>query len=45
MNLDEAREIVGRSRRITFFTGAGISAESDVPTFRDVNGLWKTRSR
>jgi NAD-dependent SIR2 family protein deacetylase len=42
MNLDEAREIVGRSKRITFFTGAGISAESGVPTFRAVNGLWET---
>ena len=26
---------------ITVFTGAGVSAESGVPTFRDNNGLWE----
>jgi len=26
---------------ITVFTGAGVSAESGVPTFRDSNGLWE----
>lgn len=26
--------------KIVFFTGAGISAESGISTFRDVNGLW-----
>lgn len=26
---------------IVFFTGAGISAESGIPTFRDACGLWK----
>lgn len=25
---------------IVFFTGAGISKESGIPTFRDNNGLW-----
>jgi NAD-dependent deacetylase len=29
-------------RRITALTGAGISAESGVPTFRDAGGLWET---
>lgn len=27
--------------RVTVLTGAGISAESGVPTFRDANGLWE----
>ncbi|MCB0895516.1 MAG: NAD-dependent deacylase [Nocardioides sp.] len=27
--------------KITVLTGAGISAESGVPTFRDANGLWE----
>jgi NAD-dependent deacetylase len=26
---------------VTIFTGAGVSAESGVPTFRDADGLWK----
>lgn len=31
----------GRSPRIVVLTGAGISAESGVPTFRDSGGLWE----
>lgn len=30
-----------RARRITVLTGAGISAESGVPTFRGNEGIWK----
>ncbi len=29
------------SEKIVFFTGAGISAESGIPTFRGKDGLWK----
>jgi NAD-dependent deacetylase len=29
--------------RIVALTGAGISAESGLPTFRDANGLWRNR--
>lgn len=36
-----ARDLVGRAERILVLTGAGISAESGVPTFRGVQGLWK----
>ncbi len=30
-----------RESRVLVLTGAGISAESGVPTFRDANGLWE----
>ena len=29
-----------QSSKIVVFSGAGISAESGLPTFRDANGLW-----
>lgn len=29
-----------KMKKVVFFTGAGISAESGIPTFRDENGLW-----
>ncbi len=35
-----ARDRVQRARRITVMTGAGISADSGVPTFRGSDGLW-----
>ncbi|HZQ55984.1 MAG TPA: NAD-dependent deacylase [Bryobacteraceae bacterium] len=36
-----ARTLVRRAQRIAALTGAGISAESGVPTFRGAAGLWK----
>jgi NAD-dependent deacetylase len=36
-----ARDWIGRADRIVVLTGAGVSAESGVPTFRGTNGLWK----
>ena len=41
--LDEAlREIRRRKwERIVVFTGAGVSADSGIPTFRGVGGLWR----
>ncbi|WP_312566619.1 Sir2 family NAD-dependent protein deacetylase, partial [Diaphorobacter sp.] len=39
--LDEVRAWVRYARRIAVLTGAGISAESGVPTFRDAQtGYW-----
>lgn len=35
-----AAEILAKSRRTVVFTGAGISAESGIPTFRGQDGLW-----
>src|SRR5262245_24996037 len=40
--LADARALVARARRCLVLTGAGISAESGVPTFRGAGGLWKT---
>lgn len=39
--LNEARKIVEQAESIFVLTGAGVSAESGVPTFRDTGGLWK----
>lgn len=40
---DRAAKALQMARRIVFFTGAGISAESGIPTFRDkLTGLWST---
>jgi NAD-dependent deacetylase len=39
--IDEVRGLVRAARRIVVLTGAGMSAESGVPTFRDAQtGLW-----
>ncbi len=39
--IKKAAKLLARSRFAIAFTGAGISAESGVPTFRGFNGLWK----
>ena len=38
---EAARAALAAARRVVVFTGAGISAESGVPTFRGPGGLWK----
>jgi NAD-dependent protein deacetylase/lipoamidase len=39
---DALRERLGRARHVVVFTGAGVSAESGIPTFRDaLTGLWE----
>jgi NAD-dependent deacetylase len=37
---EEALDRLVRSRRVAVLTGAGASAESGIPTFRDLEGLW-----
>ena len=37
-----ARQLIASAERIVVLTGAGVSAESGVPTFRGAGGLWKT---
>jgi len=39
--LHDARALIQGARRVVALTGAGISAESGVPTFRDAGGLWR----
>lgn len=31
---------LGNKKRIVVFTGAGVSADSGIATFRDADGLW-----
>jgi NAD-dependent deacetylase len=40
-DVEAAREKIARARSITVLTGAGISAESGIPTFRGAGGLWQ----
>jgi NAD-dependent deacetylase len=37
----ELPDRLGRARRVAVLTGAGVSAESGVPTFRGTDGLWR----
>jgi len=41
LHLEQARQLVRDARRVVVLTGAGISAESGVPTFRGPGGLWR----
>ena len=34
-------EVFSKSKHIVVLTGAGVSAESGVPTFRGTGGLWR----
>ena len=38
--IKKAAEIIKNAKRVTAFTGAGISVESGIPPFRGENGLW-----
>src|SRR5439155_13970938 len=39
--LDRAADVLRRANRVCVLTGAGVSAESGVPTFRASDGLWE----
>lgn len=39
--LDQARNRLAKAQSVAVLTGAGISAESGIPTFRGPGGLWK----
>ena len=40
MSVAKAAELLSRARRGVAFTGAGVSAESGIPTFRGEGGVW-----
>ncbi len=41
MSIEQVKERLKTAKRLFAITGAGISAESGVPTFRDLDGHWK----
>ncbi|WP_287409960.1 NAD-dependent deacylase [Oceanithermus sp.] len=41
MEVQEARRRLAAARRVAVLTGAGVSAESGIPTFRGAGGLWE----
>jgi NAD-dependent deacetylase len=43
--LEQARALLSRAGRVVVLTGAGMSAESGVPTFRDAQAGWWARYR
>ena len=43
MSVEKLKEIIGRSRRIVFFGGAGVSTASGIPDFRSEDGLYSER--
>ncbi len=38
--ISRAAEIVAKAKNLVAFSGAGVSAESGIPTFRDPGGIW-----
>lgn len=40
-DMTEFREIFAKAKHIAIITGAGISAESGVPTFRGAGSFWR----
>ena len=40
-DIQDAKELVIESQRVTALTGAGISVDSGIPDFRSEGGLWK----
>src|SRR5690349_2727389 len=39
--IERAKRELSRARRVAALTGAGVSAESGIPTFRGAGGLWR----
>ena len=39
--VDEAVQVLLKSKNIVFLTGAGLSAASGIPTFRGEGGFWR----
>jgi len=43
--VEQLKHCLQKQKRITFLVGAGISAESGIPTFRSGNGFWVVGSK
>jgi len=41
-SMNSFREVFKKAKHIVILTGAGVSAESGVPTFRGAGGFWRT---
>jgi len=41
MGIGELESVLARARSLCVLTGAGVSAESGIPTFRGADGLWR----
>lgn len=41
-DIERARKILQQAEKVLVITGAGISAESGIPTFRGENGYWRS---
>lgn len=41
-DMEAFRRLVKEARHVVILTGAGVSAESGVPTFRGAGGFWRT---
>lgn len=39
--MDKFKQVLNQSKNILILTGAGVSAESDIPTFRGSGGFWR----
>ncbi len=39
-DVERARQLLGSAQRVVSFSGAGLSAESGIGTFRDADGVW-----
>ncbi len=39
--MEQARRWLAEAKSVVVLTGAGVSAESGIPTFRDAGGLWR----
>jgi NAD-dependent deacetylase len=39
--IEQAVDVLQKARKVVFFTGAGISADSGIPTYREkLSGIW-----
>ena len=41
-DMAEFRQVLSKAKHIVVLSGAGVSAESGVPTFRGAGGYWRT---